>query len=329
MVRNIGKRELNGKISGDESKGKLKDDMDALFKLPLAEFISARNRLAAQLKQSGRANEANLIKALAKPSISAWVVNQLFWNQRETFDELLAAGERVRHTQRSRVAGKVADMRASLDARRGALSRLSDLASSLLRKAGHNPTSDTMRRITSTLEAISSHAALPDGATPGRLTQDVDPPGFESLASFVPDMTRVPPRITAAQQLNAVSTNKQQKAIRTRAVRQLEATPNARIAAAKVSLQAAKKSLITARAKAQRLETAQKKANVELKEAEKASRAAEARFKQAKAISEQAAQRVRSIADEVEQAAKVVEEAELTIAKASKDLESLFRESPT
>ena len=56
--------------------------MDALFKLPLAEFTGARNDLAARLKREGRANDSNFVKALAKPSISAWAVNQLHWNHR-------------------------------------------------------------------------------------------------------------------------------------------------------------------------------------------------------------------------------------------------------
>ena len=74
-MRNSGKR--NGDDFG--AKRKLKDDIDELFKLPLAEFIGARNELATRLKKSGQANDANLVKTLAKPSVSAWTVNQLYW----------------------------------------------------------------------------------------------------------------------------------------------------------------------------------------------------------------------------------------------------------
>src|SRR6266496_3262779 len=63
---------------------------------------------------------------------------------------------------------------------------LAHLATALPSDAGHNPTSDTMRRITTTLEAMSAYASLPDAPSPGRLTHDVDPPGFESLASLIP-----------------------------------------------------------------------------------------------------------------------------------------------
>src|SRR5829696_5052767 len=166
-------------------KNNLDDDINSLFRLPLAEFTSARNTLAARLKKEGRPNDADRVKLLAKPSISAWTVNQLYWNHREAFDELMRTGKRLRPGQKLRLAGKVAGMRDSLDARREALVHLSELATELLNKAGSNPSPDTLRRITTTLEAMSAYALLPDGPTPGRLTQDLDPPSFDSLASFM------------------------------------------------------------------------------------------------------------------------------------------------
>ena len=170
---------------GRETRANLEDDVNALFKLPLAEFTGARNDLAARLKREGRADDSNFVKALAKPSISAWAVNQLHWNHREAFDRLLATSQRFRQSQTSHPAARMADLRGSLDARGEALSHLSDLATVLLREAGHNPTPDTIHRITTTLEALSAHATLSDGPTPGRLSEDADPPSFTSLASLI------------------------------------------------------------------------------------------------------------------------------------------------
>jgi hypothetical protein len=299
--------------------GKLQDDVDQLFKLPLAEFIDARNTLAKRLKQSGSADDANLVKTLAKPSVSAWTVNQLYWNHREAFDTLLAAGQRFRKAQS---AGKVADMRGSLNARREALTHLADLAASLLSDAGHNPSQDTIHRITTTLEAISAYASLSDGPTLGRLSQDVDPPGFESLASFVPaagtmKRTEQPARVTVSQKTTTAREDRQVKEAR-----------QVRIAAAKFSLQAAKKSLADARVRAQSLEAEHKKAYAQAKQAEKQLREAEERFKKARAASEAAAQRSQTIADEVEEATKAVEDAKRTVETASRELESLFSEAP-
>ena len=291
------------------AKRKLKDDVDELFKLPLAEFIGARNALAAQLKKSGQANDANLVKTLAKPSVSAWAVNQLYWNHRAAFDRLFAAGERFRQAQTSRLTRKVADMRVALDARREALSQLADLATALLTDAGHNPSPDTIRRITSTLEAMSAYASVPDGPRPGRLTYDVDPPGFESLASFVPS-AREP-----------ASTRKPEPVSDTR---ELEETHKAKIAAAKVSLQEAKSLLAQARGRSQSFEAVQKKANAEAKEADKRRHEAEERLEKARAASEEAAQHARNIATEVEEAAKALEDAERSVKRASKELEELF-----
>src|SRR5437660_7992760 len=162
---------------------KLNDDIDELFKAPLTEFIAARKALAARLKKIGFASEADGVKALAKPSISAWTVNQLYWKHREEFDELIATAPRFRQAQTS---GKMLNMREALDARREALSHLSDLASAILHSAGSNPSLDTLRRISTTLEALSAFASQSDGPTAGRLTHDIDPPGFDSFASFTP-----------------------------------------------------------------------------------------------------------------------------------------------
>ena len=291
--------------------GKLNDDLDELFKLSLAEFTDARNALAKHLKQNGRANDANLVKTLAKPSISAWTVNQLYWYHREEFDTLLAAGQRFRKAQTS---GKVADMRGSLEARRDALTQLADVAASVLSDAGHNPSPDTIRRVTTTLEALS---ALTDGPSPGRLSQDVDPPGFESLASFVPGTMKATAKPAAKPQ---------QTTTQGRDARKDEQTRQVKIAAARFSVQAAKKSLADAKVRAQTLESAHKKAYAEAKQAEKQLREAEDRFKKAKSASEAATQRAKTIAAEAEEASKAVDDAKRAVENAAKEVESLFSE---
>jgi hypothetical protein len=262
-------------------KRKLDDEIDDLFKLPVAEFTSARNALAARLKNEGRNNDAERVKLFGKPSVSAWAVNQLYWDHRDAFDQLIATGKSFRHGSTSR--------RESLDARRDALVQLSELATELLREAGHNPSQDTIRRVTATLEALSAYALLPDGPTPGRLTNDIDPPSFESLASLMSGGGSVAPPPTRKKAIIAD-------------VRKIQ---QAKIAAAKASLQDAKRSLTDARARAQSLETAQKKASAEAKEA---------------------ARRAQKISSEAAAAAQVLLDAKRMFEEATKELESLLRE---
>lgn len=285
---------------------KLEDEIDALFRLPLAEFTGERNTLAARLKKEGRANEAERVKLLGKPSVSAWAVNQLYWNHRNDFDELIALGKRFRPAQ------KPADRRESLDARREVLSNLSELATELLNEAGHNPSLDTLRRVTTTLEALSTYALLSDGPTPGRLTKDVDPPSFESLASLISGTG-------AAKRSEEPAPRTRPKTTTAAEVRRLEEARRAKISAAKVSLQEAKRALSDARARAQSLESVQKKANAEAREAEQ-------QLEKARAASDDAKQRAKSVAAEVKEVAQTVEAAKRKLDEVTKNLASLLHE---
>jgi hypothetical protein len=357
-VKNSKSGEIDAETIGREIKGNLEDEVDALFKLPIAEFTSARNDLAARLKRGPHPDEAKAVKALAKPSVTAWAVNQLYWNHREAFDRLLAAGQRFHKAQTSGSAAQPAEMRESLEARREALSVLSELAASLLRDAGHNPTPDTIHRITTSLEALSAYASLPDGPAAGRLTRDVDPPGFEALASLVTGAgtTKVHEEmtpVTASQESGGAATPTVQEAPRSdgvqsvrepedarraeiaaATVREIQEAQRARIAAVKVSLQDAEKSLTEAKARAERLEAAQKKADEEAAQAkkeagqaEKELREAGERLQKANAASREAVERLQSIAAEAKEAVKAMEDAWRNVEETSKELKSLFQES--
>ena len=302
---------------------KLNDDIDALFKLPLTEFVGARKALAARLKQNGLVSEAEGVKALAKPSMSAWTVNQLYWRHREAFDELIATGQRFRKAQTS---GKMVNMREALDARREALSHLSELATEALRDAGHNPSLDTLRRIATTLEALSAYKSLSDGPSLGRLTEDIDPPGFDSVGSFTPSAgitKRVaePLHVSPSKKPVTTSSKAQEAAANRQKARQ------ARINDAKASLQQARKSLTAARVAVKSLEGAQKKTEATAKEAAQTRRKAEERFKKASAASADATLRAQSIAVELTKATKTLDDAKRTVESATKELENSFRES--
>lgn len=313
------------------------DPVDALFRLPLTEFIGARKELAARLKKNGYPDEAEQVKALAKPSISAWTVNQLYWNHRDEFDELISTGQRFRKAQTS---GTMVNMREALDARREVLAQLSDLATETLSDAGHNASLDVLRRITTTLEALSSLAAFSDDTSPGRLTHDIDPPGFDSFGAFTPSAVatnRTPkdrgssPTVKEGVQDNrsanksVTAPSKSQPKATANAKRDKE-TRQAKISAAKASLQNAKKALAATQAQKKSLEAAQQRAEAAAKEAEKQKFHAEERLKKATAASVEAAERVESIADELAEVAKALEDAKRRVEDASGNLETSFRD---
>ena len=151
----------------------LNDDIDDLYRLPLGEFTAARNALA---KSIGGA-DAKRVRALAKPTLVPWTVNQVYWHARSTYDRLIKNGHRLRKAQIAALEGRAADVREAADAHRQALSEAVGQAARYAALAGSDPGPDALMR---TFEAISLATELAE--PPGRLTQPLQPMGFEALA---------------------------------------------------------------------------------------------------------------------------------------------------
>lgn len=140
-----------------------------LHQAPLESFVEQRKRLASQLKSEGDKAGAARLTARGRPPVSAWVVNQLWWQAREDVEALFAATARQR-----------AGDRAAAAEHRERLARLRSQAAELLRAAGHGVSEGTLRRVTATLAALSVSGSFePD--SPGALGADRDPPGFDAL----------------------------------------------------------------------------------------------------------------------------------------------------
>lgn len=298
------------------------DRADALFQLPLTEFTAARNELAAKLKSDGDTETADRVKILTKPSISAWVANQLYWRHRKTFDRLLAAGDQFRKAQAAQLAGKSSDMRAPLDARRDALGELTKLAGAVLRESGHPPSPDTMRRVMTTLEALATYGDADGAPRPGRLTADVDPPGFETLAALVPQHGRRAGKIPAPRVIpfNQPKRESRRKGDEKEEAKRLEEERRARQAEARKALQEAEHALTDARRVAERAQKAMKEAAARAKAAEKEKAALEGRFEKLSAAADAARQEARRVASEAEEAAQALDDAERAVRSAREKL---------
>jgi hypothetical protein len=302
------------------------NDIDDLFRLPLDEFTAARNALVTKLKKSGDTAAAGDVKQLSRPPVSAWAVNQLYWRHRPAFDQLLATGEAFRKAQAAQLGGKQSDLRGTLDARRESLSALSRLAADVLREAGHNPSPDLMRRVTTTLEALASYGTHPGAPQAGRLTGDVDAPGFEALAALVPQVGESSARPTEPRVLEFRHQKKAghpKKLSPEEARRQQEAEERAARAAAKAAVLEAEKTLRDARKQAERAEALLKKGAAAAKEAEREKAALEARYEKLTAAAESTRQEARRMAAEAEDAAQAVEDAERALEKARREARSI------
>jgi hypothetical protein len=158
-------------------------DLDALYGAPFDEFVAKRNALEKSLRKEGHDAEASAVKALTKPSLPAWTVNQLLRHEPKRFAALLEAGEALRDAQRGMLHGGGGDvMRTATRAQRDAVSALVERAAALLEKAGHKATATTMDKVNETLQAVSTVGWGDAGE--GRLDRELAPPGLDALAGL-------------------------------------------------------------------------------------------------------------------------------------------------
>jgi hypothetical protein len=160
----------------------LESKIDDLYRKPLNEFIPARSALASEHK----GDDGRRIKALKKPTLVPWAVNQVYWHARPIFDRVQASGADLRRAQIAALEGRKADVQAAAAAHRKAIGSAVERAMALARASEMNPDRDAVAR---TFEALSIASEPPE--PPGRLTQPLQPGGFELLAGVEP-MARAP-----------------------------------------------------------------------------------------------------------------------------------------
>ena len=151
--------------------------IDELYQQPPAEFTGARNALAKTLSGA----DAARVRALPKPTVVPWVVNQVYWRARGVFDRLRKSGERLRAAQIAALKGRSADLRGATEAHRQAIAEAAAQAVRIAQTASVHPGADELTR---TLEALSLAPEIPE--PPGRLTRPLRPAGFEALTGVTP-----------------------------------------------------------------------------------------------------------------------------------------------
>ncbi len=73
-----------------------------LYGLPPEQFVAARNRLAKAVRDRGDESAAAAIVALRKPTVAAWLANQLVRADPDGIHALTELGEQLRQTYLTR-----------------------------------------------------------------------------------------------------------------------------------------------------------------------------------------------------------------------------------
>jgi hypothetical protein len=151
--------------------------LDELYSAPLDDFVATRNALARQLKTDGRAEEAAEVSSARKPSLPVWTANQLARRNRPAVERLLDASAQLRTAigkgDREGFAGAQQEQG-------DALRKLRDASESLL----GDTTEPMLQRIISTFRTASVDEELRGQLAAGRLTEEPEPGGFDTLAGL-------------------------------------------------------------------------------------------------------------------------------------------------
>jgi hypothetical protein len=167
-------------------EGETLQEIEELFALPLDEFTAARNELAKRLKQDGDAEAAEQVRALSKPSVAAWAVNQLGRREPEAVRSLLNVAARLRSAQERSLKGERAadELRAAQSEEREIIRGLARRAEVILRDADRPASGTTLERVSTLLRAAAVDEPGRTALREGRLTGDVEVSGFDAFAGF-------------------------------------------------------------------------------------------------------------------------------------------------
>jgi len=255
----------------------LPDEADALYGLPLAEFVAARDELARRLRREGARDEAVRVAKLRRPSAAAWAVNQVVRTQRVAARELWAAGDALLDAQARLVSGtgSAAELRAAAVRERDAVEALAGAAAGLLDPTGRAPSRTTLERVGETLHAAALDPDVRELAAAGRLEGERRYIGLGAAVAGPPEVAAREEAEPAEPRESAEQQRREQDAARER--RERRRRRQEAVAEAEAELESARVTLADADAAVERARREEAEAQARLDEAlRRAGRAAEA-----------------------------------------------------
>jgi len=282
-----------------EESSELETAVVAVYRGPLEEFISRRDALAKELRAAKRREDADRVKALRKPSRTAWVLDNIVHEDPLVLDQLTAA------IGAAQTVHSGADLRAALDNVRTAIRDVAAAGARVAIRAGQPI--DASALVTAVHAVIGETSAFND-LRAGRLVEVPAGGGLDILSAITISVPS-PPSVAPSQPIAAPIPAPPNAAPSAESARQAEQKAARAIAAARADLQRAEASLATAREQSDRAAQSVRETQATLDAAEQALSHAQSEA-QARRIDVDRARR------DAETAATQVREAERAVAAA-------------
>jgi hypothetical protein len=149
-----------------------------LYLVPPARFVAARDQLVRQARAAGHRDLADELRALRRPTLSAWLVNVLSRHQRARMQQLFALGRQLRQAQTRLDADQ---LRRLPPQQQALIADLLDWASRHAAEAGARPTEATLSEVEATLQAGLVDLAAASTVMSGHLVRPMSHAGFGPL----------------------------------------------------------------------------------------------------------------------------------------------------
>ena len=148
-------------------------EIDRLYALPLDEFTRERDELAKRLRKQGDADAAAAVKALKKPSVAAWAVNQVRRDRPDDVRSLLEVTDELHRVYGGlSAAGARERMAEASDMQRDLIRALVRCAEQLLEAGGHSANEQTLGKVADTLRAAALDEELREQLSTGRVVKE-------------------------------------------------------------------------------------------------------------------------------------------------------------
>jgi len=195
----------------------------ALYRGTPEDFIASRDALVRDLRAQGDDDLAKDVKALRKPTVLAWAMNQLADRDPEGVEALLETGAELRAAQRATLSGGDAErLRKATAARRRAVVQLTRAAVGVLSGSGREA-DPHVEDLTSALEAAAVDTEAGEGLRLGILERPPRPEaGFGDLGSLaaVPERRTPEPAVPEIRRPDHRELRRRRDAERKRAQRE-------------------------------------------------------------------------------------------------------------
>ena len=173
-----------------EESSELETALVAVYRGPLDEFVSRRDALAKQLRAAKRRDDADRVKALRKPSRTAWVLDNVVHEDPLVLEQLASAISAVQAVRSG------ADLRVALDNVRTAIR---DVAAAGARvSTGVGQPIDASTLVTAVHAVIGETSAFSD-LRAGRLVDVPDGGGLDILSAITINIPSPPPVAASPQ----------------------------------------------------------------------------------------------------------------------------------